>query len=332
MTQVTIQEAVSDLMLNYKLRIPTLLMGQAGIGKSDAVREAARNLGIGLIDIRLSQRDAVDTRGLPVADMEARTTVWLTPSDLPNAERDGQRGILFLDEITNAPFSVQAAGYQLVLDRRLGDYVLPDGWQVIAAGNRASDKSAAGRLAAALGNRFAFYTIKPDVNVWLSWAKATGLAAELQAFVRFRPELLFGEQTGDAAFASPRSVARVSPYLNEALPNAQLRRCVSANAGEQFASEFMSFLPMFRSLPSPSEILANADTINIPQEPSLRYAIAVALANVIDDSTIAAGRLYASRMGAEYAELMLTDALARDPSLAETRAYIDHATSKARVQ
>lgn len=119
---------------------PLMPWGPPGIGKSCIVKQVAGELGIGLIDLRLILLNPIDLKGLPALDRENQKAVWYQPKFLPNQERDGQQGILFLDELPNAPTTVQSAALQLVLDRAIGNYRLPPGWKVIAAGNRAIDR------------------------------------------------------------------------------------------------------------------------------------------------------------------------------------------------
>lgn len=325
---------IADIVLNIRLRNPLMLLGAFGIGKSDMVRQAAMLLTMRMIDIRASQFDAVDFRGLPVPVMEHGTTRWLTPDFLP---REGT-GVLFLDELTNANISVQAALYQLVLDRRLGDYVLPDGWTIVAAGNRVSDRAAATRLSKALANRFVILNVVVDVARWLAWAAANGIHPAIRAFIQLRKNMLWADAIeGEESQPTPRSVARLSTYLDPqlGLTDTQLRRNVIGNVGSDFAAQFMAFLPMFRTLPSVQAILANPDTAAMPSEPSLAYAVVTALADAVDQSTFAAALTYAKRLAnrdgspmVEMASLMVSDAVARDASLKETRAYIDHAVAK----
>lgn len=332
MSNYNIAQAARALVINAKHRKPTMLLGAPGIGKSDIVNSVALELGWSLIDIRVSQKDAVDTRGLPVADLENGTTRWLVPSDLPNEQRDGAQGILFLDELTNAPMSVQAALYQLVLDRRLGDYVLPYGWIVFAAGNRTSDKSAAQRLSKALADRFTIINVDVDVDAWLSWAASKSLAPELRAFIAMRRQLLSTIDAGQEQFATPRSVARLSDYLTDStLSLAELRMMITCNVGDDWAGEFMPFLSMFRTLPAIADIIRDPANAVVPSasEPSLLYAIACALADSATRANFPAIMVYANRMPVEYRELLVSDATSRVVELKETPAYINNAIARA---
>ncbi|MEJ2426528.1 MAG: MoxR family ATPase, partial [Candidatus Thiodiazotropha sp.] len=147
---------------------PVMLWGPPGVGKSDMVREVAHSHQAPVIDIRLSQMEPSDLRGIP---FRTDTTVeWAIPSILPDAERHGSDGILFLDEITSAPPTVSAAAYQLILDRRLGEYQVPDGWAIFAAGNRQGDRGVTYSMPAPLANRFSHFEVETHLDDWVAWA------------------------------------------------------------------------------------------------------------------------------------------------------------------
>ncbi len=186
-------------------QVPLMIWGAPGIGKSDLVRETAEDTGWPLIDLRLSQLEPTDLRGLPIhVDDRVR---WVPPEELPDAARDGERGILFLDEINAAPPAVSAAAYQLILDRRLGQYRLPDGWLIVAAGNRLDDRGITYAMPAPLANRFMHVELRTDVDIWLSWARRNDIHPRITDFIDAEPHWLshFDPQDDIAAFASPRS-------------------------------------------------------------------------------------------------------------------------------
>ena len=165
---------------------PVFLWGAPGVGKSDVVGQIATDLKLELRDVRLSLLDPIDLKGFPVVDTAKKQMKWLPADFLPTKGR----GLLFLDEMNSAPQSVQAAAYQLILNRKIGDYKLPDGWAVLAAGNRSSDRSVVHAMPAALANRFVHLDFDIDVNDWNYWAMTNGMHDDLRAFIQFRPNLL----------------------------------------------------------------------------------------------------------------------------------------------
>jgi len=273
-----------------------------------------------MLDFRAILRDPVDLRGLPsVADGSAR---WLPPSDLPNAERDGKEGILFLDELNAAPASVQAACFGLVLDRKVGEYKLPDGWRIVAAGNRQSDRAAAQRMPTALANRFAHIDVNADHEDFVEWAEANGIDHGVIDFIKFRPGLLHNMEGADQrAFPTPRSWSMVSRLSK--LPMERQLTAVEGVVGKGAAAEYMGFVRLRNQLPSLKEILANPETTRVPEEPGAKYAVSSGIARVVDKDTLGAGVIYMRRLPKEFSVMMMTDAVRRDKSLRETKTYID---------
>jgi len=165
-------------------RVPLHIWGPCGVGKSQIVFQVADDTEREFRDVRAGQLDPVDMRGLP--RIASDQTEWAPPKFLPTSGK----GILFLDELTSAPQMTQAACYQLVLDRRLGEYVLPDAWVVIAAGNPASERGVHFSMPRPLRNRFVHLELEADLDDWCKWAIKAGVRPEIIAFLRFKPELL----------------------------------------------------------------------------------------------------------------------------------------------
>jgi len=215
---------------------PVMLWGAPGVGKSALVAQAARACGVPMIDLRLSQLEASDLRGMPY--QKDGKVEWAIPSMLPDAMRHGVRGVLFLDEINAALPQVAAAAYQLILDRRLGDYHLPEGWAILAAGNRLGDRGVTYAMPAPLANRFTHVELEPSIEDWLAWAAEVGVDARLCGFLRQRPDLLmvFPERANVYAFPSPRSWAFTDRALRKFASDADLLEpaliaCVGEVAG-----------------------------------------------------------------------------------------------------
>ena len=186
---------------------PTMLWGPPGVGKSALVAQVAARHDLPMVDIRLAQMEPSDLRGIP---FRAGSHVeWAIPNLLPDAQRHGPAGILFLDEITSAAPTVSAAAYQLILDRRLGDYHLPAGWAILAAGNRQGDRGVTYAMPAPLANRFAHFEVEVHLDDWVAWAYGQGIDERIIGFLRFRPDRLFqfDPSTQQMAFPSPRSWA-----------------------------------------------------------------------------------------------------------------------------
>jgi hypothetical protein len=256
---------------------PVMLWGPPGVGKSQIIAGIARLRGVPLIDLRLSQMEPTDLRGIPFRNND--NVEWSIPSMLPDARRHGPAGILFLDEINAAPPTVSAAAYQLILDRRLGEYVIPDGWAIFAAGNRQGDRGVTYAMPAPLANRFTHYEVEANLDDWVNWALRTGIDARILGFLRFRPDLLFHYDAAHnpVAFPSPRSWEYAHRALQKFgdrpdLLSAALQACV----GQACGVELKAFIDNLENLPDIDGIL-DGSVIDVPKGIDLQYGVAAAL-------------------------------------------------------
>jgi AAA domain (dynein-related subfamily) len=256
---------------------PVMLWGPPGVGKSQIIAEIAAKHGAPIIDIRLSQMEPTDLRGIPFRKDDR--VEWSVPSMLPDAERHGRAGILFLDEINSAPPTVSAAAYQLILDRRLGEYVIPDGWAIFAAGNRQGDRGVTYAMPAPLANRFTHYELETNLDDWIDWAHAMDIDPRIIAFLRFRPDLLFDFDPAHnpVAFPSPRSWEYAHRALlkfgdTPDLLSDALQACVGGAAG----IELGAFIENMESLPDIDAIVEGREE-QVPDGIDLQYGVAAAL-------------------------------------------------------
>jgi len=324
-TPSQIAQALSALI---PIRRPVFLWGPPGVGKSQVVAQAAAALGVALIDIRAVLLDPVDLRGLPAIGDDGRCH-WRPPAFLPAAGS----GVLFLDELNAAPPLVQAACYQLILDRRLGEYCLPDGFSVVAAGNREQDRAVTHRMPSALANRMVHLDFETCLDDWLLWAKRADIRPEITAFLRFRPSLLhdFDPARAERAFPSPRTWQFVSDILGAKAPADIEYDLLRGTVGEGAAAEFTGFLRVWRELPDTDAVLAAPHAAPVPSDPAAVYAICEALARKAARDTMPALAGYASRLPVEFGVLLMRDALRRDRSVAATDAFANWARDNAHV-
>jgi hypothetical protein len=272
-----------------------------------------------VIDIRLSQMEPSDLRGIPFRNNNL--VEWATPAMLPNVERHGETGVLFLDEITSAVPSVSAAAYQLILDRRLGEYEVPKGWAIFAAGNRQGDRGVSYTMPAPLANRFAHFEVAVNLDDWVAWAYQNNIDERIIGFLRFRPELLFDFDPAHnpVAFPSPRSweFAHRALIKFQDLPNlllGTLQACVGPSAG----IELKAFIDSLDQMPDLDAIL-RGEVSTAPKEIDLQYAIAAALvgrairAKDSDQSAMITGKIldYAKVFQAKEMGVMLVSDLLR---------------------
>ena len=221
----------------YGLRMPAFLWGPPGIGKSDVARQLATSLGIDLVDKRLAQCDPTELKGYPVPDVKAGVMRFLRDSGLPTKGK----GILFLDELPHAPNAVQAVAFQLALDRRIGDYELPPGWWVLAAGNRTTDRSGAHTINAALANRFTHIDMSVDVEDWIDWAADNSISQLTRGYLRYRPGNLVTSEIkpGAREFPTPRTWAMADRLMQTNLADAEKLALLAGTVGEGVAAEYM---------------------------------------------------------------------------------------------
>jgi hypothetical protein len=297
-------------------RQPVFIWGGPGIGKSAIVRQLAAGLALPLQDVRALLLDPVDLRGLPFLGSDGKSR-WAAPNFLPQAGS----GILFLDELNAAPAMVQAGCYQLVLDRKLGEYSLPDGWAIVAAGNRNSDRAVTTRMPTPLRNRFVHLEFEIDMQEWSEWAIQAGIRAEVIAFLRFRPELLSVFDRDANAFPSPRSWEFVARILDAAADPAVEHDLFCGAVGTGAATEFSAFLRMYRELPNIDAILLNPQKEPVPENAAAQYAVATALARCASELNFDRVAVYLERMPAEFGVLAVRDAQLRRPEVKHTPAY-----------
>jgi len=256
---------------------PVMLWGPPGVGKSQMVAQIAARHAVPVIDIRLSQMEPSDLRGIPYrVDGQVE---WAIPTMLPDTERHGPEGILFLDEITSAPPSVSAAAYQLILDRRLGEYQVPDYWAIFAAGNRQGDRGVTYTMPAPLANRFSHFEVETNLDDWVSWAYRNDIDERVIAFLRFRPELLFDFDPAHnpVAFPSPRSWEFAHRGLQKFTDHPQLLQgTLQACVGPAAGVELHAFVNSLDQMPDLDAIIAGLD-VTTPTEIDLQYAVAAAL-------------------------------------------------------
>ncbi len=286
-----------EKLVEHKLMFSTMIWGPPGIGKSSIVAQTANAHSMELIDLRLSQLAPTDLRGLPVADNGVSR--WYPPEFLP---RSG-KGILFLDELNLAPPAMQGMAQQLILDRRVGSYVLPPEWFVWAAGNRKEDRAAVFDMPSPLANRFIHLAVEPDFESFKTFALTRTIHEHLLAFLSFRPALLHKLDPQQPAWPSPRSWMIANDLY-------QAKLDIATVVGPGAATEFASFVALYQQMPDVTSILqGSGKQINFPTEPSLRYALTVALtmrASTIDESH-QAFQWIADKASAEWVQLFASD-------------------------
>ena len=274
--------AKSSIKHALKKKRPIFLWGPPGIGKSDIVRQISDSFSNShLIDIRLSLWEPTDIKGIPYFDSNSGTMVWGAPSELPSEEFAAQFDhiTLFLDEMNSAAPSVQAAAYQLILNRRVGQYKLPDNVMIVAAGNREADKGVTYRMPAPLANRFIHLELAVNFDDWFQWSINNNIHKDVVGFLTFSKKDLydFDPKSPSRSFATPRSWSFVSELLEDELDENTTTDLVSGAVGEGLAVKFMAHRKVASSMPNPTEILAGKVKEMKTKEISAMYSLTVSL-------------------------------------------------------
>ena len=270
-----IEQEFSSTQQGY--HTPVMIWGPPGVGKSQIVAQVAENHGAALVDIRLSQMEPSDLRGIPFKN--GAKVEWAIPAMLPEVAVHGEAGLLFIDEITSAPPSVSAAAYQLILDRRLGEYRVPEHWAIVAAGNRQGDRGVTYNMPAPLANRFSHYEVSVNLDDWAVWAYRNRIDERIIAFLRFRPDLLFdfNPEHNPVAFPSPRSWEFSHRALHKFAGHPQLLQGgLEACVGKAAGVELFAFIQSVENLPD-IDAIARGESRECPDEIDLQYAVATAL-------------------------------------------------------
>lgn len=316
-----------------KHREPLFVWGSPGIGKSEAIAQAADRHNAVLVDIRLGQYDSVDLRGIPVPNMEQNQTIWYAPATLPfkgnpNFTEDPDRPIfIFFDEMNGASQSVAGVAYQIVNDRRCGEHVLMDNVYIIAAGNREGDKGVTIKQPLPLSNRFTHAELVAMVDAFIeNYAIPRGLPPILMAFLKFKEGNLntFDPSRSDKAFATPRSIARAMRYFeDDSIPESVRWTAMEGSVGSGWVAEFKGFLEVWQKVVPIKAILADPTGVRLPDELSMTYAQAVSVSGAMSMQTIKPLYRYLQRLDPEYTVMAFKMALKRDEELFDS-AEFDH--------
>lgn len=343
--KVTHSQLESVIVKYYKSKRALFIWGTMGIGKSFKIRDAARrvakelgkkidedNLRYGslkhindpeyfmVIDIRLSQCDPSDLRGIPVWEKEKKATQWLPPSTFPRAGY----GIIFFDELNLAPNLVQASAYQFILDRSLGEYLVPEGYAVMAAGNRLEDRANVFEMSSPLSNRMGHVQLDPpSVEDWTSWAAQNDIDPRIVGYLNFKQASLFNfdPRLKEKAFCTPRTWHFASDLIKD-IPITDLesiRLYTGSLVGEGEATTFTGFLKLRHQLRPIKEYFEKAKDIDLPEKVDLQWALVTSVVEYFkthnEEKVLLQFIELMKRFSEEYAVFTLKMAYAFDPSI-----------------
>ena len=278
---VTSLQAKKSLLKAFQVKRPLFLWGPPGIGKSELVEGITNDLNGLMIDLRLGQMEPTDIRGIPFYNKDIGKMDWAPPVELPDEETAAQYPIvvLFLDELNSAAPSVQSAAYQLILNRRIGKYKLPDNVVMVAAGNRESDKGVTYRMPTPLANRFIHQEMKVDFPSWLEWAVNNRVHKDVVGYLSFAKQDLydFDAKSASRAFATPRSWTFVSQLLDDASDDDTTMNLIAGTVGEGLAVKFMAHKKVAGKMPNPADILSGKVKDLQVKEVSAMYSLVISM-------------------------------------------------------
>lgn len=263
----------------YNKKITAMIWGPPGVGKSSIVKQVAQELEIELLDLRLPQLEPPDLRGIPAPNRDTKKAEWFYPEFLP----ESGKGILFLDEIEKAPVAVKNAALQLVLDRKIGSYCLPDGWSIVGAGNREEDGCFSAPLGSALANRMMHFEVQPDYEAWLEWARKNRISDGILGYLAFRPDHLYRYDAGVNAFPSPRSWEMLNTMLDGVESSGEQQELLKAVVGDVVAVEYRAWFSVYKNVRVDDILLKGElpdfNKLEKGKEKSFIYAVTTAVAH-----------------------------------------------------
>jgi len=286
---VSPNKAKASLRHAMKMQRPVFLWGPPGIGKSDVVAQIADSFDAPMIDVRLSLWEPTDIKGIPYFDSNLSKMVWGEPSELPDEEFASQHDnvVLFLDEMNSAAPAVQAAAYQLILNRRVGEYRLPDNVMIVAAGNREADKGVTYRMPAPLANRFVHLEMAVSFDDWFGWAVDNKVHQDVVGYLQFAKQDIytFDPKSPSRSFATPRSWTFVSELLDDGIDEGTTTDLVAGAIGEGLAVKFMAHRKVAANMPNPTDILEGKVKELKTKEVSAMYSLTVSLCYELKESS-----------------------------------------------
>ncbi len=347
MQSMTLNQVQDVLPALFTAKNPVFFWGGTGAAKSttmhlfvDEKRKVDPNFG--LIDLRASQLDPVDVRGMPYVNIEKQESSWLPFDVFPNEERDGKFGLLLLEELNSAIPAVLASLYELLFDRRIGKYKLPDGWAVWALGNRDQDNGVTYQVPGPVANRFANHIlVNPTVDDFCNHGFKVGCRLEVMAFLRWRPELMmnYDPKNPELTFGSMRTWTYVSDLMKswesqgksfkDDLFLSLIQNCVGDGAGV----EFIGFLDYFKKLPDLDDLIKDPENAPIydVKDAHLNWAIICGLFNKADGKNAGQVIKYAMRLPAEFSVVLMRDCTREIPEFTECPEYVEWSSMHSRT-
>ena len=323
----TDMKTLLDLCLSDNKNL--MIWGPPGVGKTHLVRAAAKDYDGGYVALHLTLMEPVDIKGLPVVNEDRSAVKWVPMGELPTDP--SSKGVIHLDELNTADPSVMAAAMQFCLDRRVGEYTLPPGWRIVACGNRVHDGASARKMPTALADRFSHVTLQTSVDDWTAWALDNGIEEALVGFINYRKEQLHNFSSSRTVNTTPRGWEDVNSILSKDpnMDGVATMAYISGRVGLGAATELRAFIKVWRHLPDIDKILSGEITeLKDSQNPSVKYAVTMALALRVKKGTAGAMLAFLDKIGPEFSRLAVFAALKRKSGIEKDDDYKDWVVNK----
>jgi hypothetical protein len=289
--------------------ITPYLTSAPGLGKTSIVEQIADEMGLGLVILSLAQYDYSEIAGWNLPSEDRSHMISVRPAWMPTEGR----GIVFLDELPQAPVSNQNIAAQIVNERRVGKHHMPEGWVVVAAGNRQSDRAGTNVMPSHLRDRLMFIEVEPDLEDTIAFFSKVGVSDKVRAYLRFRPEWLSKFDPQVNACPSPRSWDRVSTIIGWGIDPVVMTDTVAGQVGEAAAADFMGFLKMYDVAPDIDKLIANPDSAEVPEDAAVLFAVTAAISSRMSKANAGNCLKYMDRIPhKEFVAFAVKDAISRD--------------------
>lgn len=323
-TAINAVQAYDCILDAIKARAVGYLKGHPGIGKSALIRKIAEDYNLKLIDLRLASYEPVDFTGFPIVNKDAGRSSYLPFDTFPLVGDEIPKGysgwLLFLDELPAADRSVLKAVYKLILDRMVGQHKLHDNVAIVAAGNLESSNAIVEEIGTALASRMIHYELRVDYQPWIEWATNNGIHRYITAFIQWKPEMLykFDPKSIDDTFPCPRTWDFASRFVQQRendLRDPILLHNLAGTIGEGTAREFLGYCQVFGSLPSKDDLVRSPQTVPVPSDRSVIWALTSSIAYWATDHIVGPLLEYVNRLPREFQIVTLRELVRRHPKM-----------------
>lgn len=320
-----------DLIIEImKAKLVPMLWGSPAIGKSQLIFAIAKQFGLKVIDIRLSQSDPVDLNGFPVfVDGKGRyvpmETFPVEGDQLPtyideHGKKQSYNGwVIFMDELTSACRATQAAAYKPILDRMVGTTPLHEKALVVAAGNQVTDNAVAEEMSTALQSRMVHLVLEPNLPEWLDWAYANNIDHRITAYLKSFPDRLysFSPTHTDKTYEAPRTWEFTNRFIKgKDISNSKFYLpLVSGTIGIGGARQFLGYCQIYPQLPTQYQLENQPLLVNIPEDPSVLYALMGIMGTYITVNNADALMEFINRLPLEFQTMAIKEFIGRSPGI-----------------